>query len=93
MKIEKSPWKVGKYKNCNNYGEASVDVDQDADVTLHFLHVASIHALDDSAQKERDANLRVLAPHNIFSMSGSPIDFHKIVLGNQTTHLSSPQVH
>ena len=58
MQIEKSPWKVGKYKNCDDYGEASVDVDQDADVALHFLQVASIHTLNDGAQEEGDANLR-----------------------------------
>ena len=58
MKIEEPPWKVGKYKNCDDYGEASVDVDQDADVALHFLQVASIHALDDGSQQEGDANLR-----------------------------------
>ena len=58
MKIKEPPWKVGKYKNCDDYGEASVDVDQDADVALHFLQVASIHALDDCSQQEGDANLR-----------------------------------
>ena len=58
MKIEESPWKVGKYKNCDNYGEASVDVDQDVDVPLHFLQVAFVNALDNCAQEEGDANLR-----------------------------------
>ena len=41
--MEKLPGKVGKYKNCDDYGEASVDVDQDADVALHFLQITSIH--------------------------------------------------
>ena len=57
MKIEKSPWKVSKYESRNKYGEASVDVDQDADVTLHFLQITSIHTLNDGAQQEGDSNL------------------------------------
>ena len=55
--MEKLPGKVGKYKNCDDYGEASVDVDQDADVALHFLQITSIHALNDGAQQEGDSNL------------------------------------
>ena len=52
MKIDKLPWKVGKYKNCDGYGEASVDVEEDADVTLHFLQVTSIHTLNHGSQQE-----------------------------------------
>ena len=55
--MEKLPGKVGKYKNCDDYGEASVDVDQDADVALHFLQITSIHTLNDGAQQEGDTNL------------------------------------
>ena len=58
MQIDKLPWKVGKYKNCYDNREASIDVDQDADVALHFLQVASVHALNDGAQEEGDANLK-----------------------------------
>ena len=57
MQIDKLPWKVGKYKNCYDNREASIDVDQDADVALHFLQVASVHALNDGAQEEGDTNL------------------------------------
>ena len=52
MKIDKLPRKVSKYKNCDHYGEASVDVEEDADVTLDFLAVSSIHTLNDGSQQE-----------------------------------------
>ena len=52
MKIDKLPRKVSKYKNCDHYREASVDVEEDADVALHFLTVSFIHTLNDGSQQE-----------------------------------------
>ena len=54
---KRSPWKVGQYKNGQYYREAGVDVDEDADVALDLLQLATVNTLYHGSQEKGDTNL------------------------------------